>query len=476
MNDWMVPAEPVDVETIQHSGSLAPDWNANPIPFTTHRPSVVDDYRRYVYGSALMATVGWISSAATQAKFGVWYDEEKIERHPVLEMLRRPNSFYSGRSMFEAMTWDCAVTGNGYIVKVRESPEDRTHSLWWAPTGQVEVTWTSQFQYVSNYSWQGATIAPEDMIHFRWQLDRENPRMGWAPARALVNELRSDVNAAAYTETILNNLAMPGVVLMPRDSFMTPDQVRELRTNYEDYLSGSGRGRPFVTGQPMELHNLIMSPQQLELRDIHRRAEARIAAAYHVPAPVVGLEVGLEHSTYSNMDKAFEAAYEQCLMRLWKNFGETLTLHLLPEFHPSGMFGRRIDYDLSEVRALQPDMDLMHARSRQNWLAGLITREEGRVEMDYSAEPEDSDTDASQKVYAIPGSVTLTPEGEAPSNVVALEDGNGGSDEDDEAQEVNEEERDASQAPLDDYGEPVRSQPSNIASRLREDARNAALS
>jgi phage portal protein BeeE len=93
---------------------------------------------------------------------------------------------------------------------------------------------------------------------------------------------------------------------------------------------------------------------------LHRIPEERIAAVMGVPAIIAGLGAGLERSTYSNFREAREMFTEAKLVPMWRMDGSKLNTSLKPDFTSDEAV--YIDYDLSDVRALQEDMDKRYAR------------------------------------------------------------------------------------------------------------------
>ncbi|MBF6615051.1 MAG: phage portal protein, partial [Chloroflexi bacterium] len=97
--------------------------------------------------------------------------------------------------------------------------------------------------------------------------------------------------------------------------------------------------------------------------------EARISAAYGVPAIVAGLNIGLARSTYSNYEEARKAFAEQTLAPLWKSVASVIQNDLVP------LFGNDcyVDFDLNQVRALQTSSDRRDQFTVQAYAGGILT-------------------------------------------------------------------------------------------------------
>ncbi|MBF6614754.1 MAG: phage portal protein, partial [Chloroflexi bacterium] len=105
--------------------------------------------------------------------------------------------------------------------------------------------------------------------------------------------------------------------------------------------------------------------------------EARISAAYGVPAIVAGLNIGLARSTYSNYEEARKAFAEQTLAPLWKAVASVIQNDLVP------IFGNDcyVDFDLNQVRALQTSLDHRDQFTVLAYSGGILTLDQALVRM-----------------------------------------------------------------------------------------------
>jgi hypothetical protein len=133
------------------------------------------------------------------------------------------------------------------------------------------------------------------------------------------------------------------------------------------------------------LHALGFSPEQMDLKVLHRVPEERISAVLGVPAIVAGLGAGLDRSTYSNFREAREAFTEQKLLPLWRQLAAEITLQLVPDFTDDRLV--IADFDTGEIRALADDENEKATRLKTLVDAGILTKDEARAELGYDALP-----------------------------------------------------------------------------------------
>ena len=113
--------------------------------------------------------------------------------------------------------------------------------------------------------------------------------------------------------------------------------------------------------------------QYIEGRKLTRE---EVAAAYHVPPPMVGI---LDHATFSNITEQHKMLYQDCLAPMLCMIEEEIELQLLPDFEPApdrfylefnlrdkltGSFEERADSIMKSVGG--PTMTINEARALDN--------------------------------------------------------------------------------------------------------------
>lgn len=154
---------------------------------------------------------------------------------------------------------------------------------------------------------------------------------------------------------------------------MSPKDYAEL---WMAKLTGDRRGEPFVSEMPIKIQKPGFNPAELILDKISRIPESRISGALRIPAIVLGLEVGLEHATYSNYESALQAAYHHNVVPAWKVMGRTMNRQLMGDV--GGPANCRAGFDRSDVQALQDDESELSNRSAILYKSGVAKRSEAK--------------------------------------------------------------------------------------------------
>jgi HK97 family phage portal protein len=262
--------------------------------------------------SAVFACLSTICTAYTEAQPRVYRlprdggTPEVLPEHPLEVLLDEPNPALTGIELRWWTQWALKVDGNAYWHKARagDGTTGNVVALWPRSPGTIApITTKADRQrgvFVSFYRWEYETgkyqdIPPENVVHFRAGLDDYDLRLGCSALKRLLRQVSTDEEATAFTDALLKNYAVPGLVAQAQGDLdeATADAIKQkLSTKF-----GSGnQGNVAVLDNGMTLASFGFSPQQMDMKTLHRVPEERIAAVLGVPAIVAGLGAGLvEH-------------------------------------------------------------------------------------------------------------------------------------------------------------------------------------
>lgn len=351
-----------------------------------------------IKNSAAIASVRWLTRNLSEAPICVGKRDKNDlvfnTKSACYKLLKRPNDHYSTVMMLRAALADYVFTGNGYLIKLRDPRQPggingsgRVVSLWWVPSFMItplgdpndDTIFIKNYKYVVDSDERFYSV--DDVIHFRDGFDSNNPRVGMSRFQSLIREILSDNEAGNWTLALLKNMGVPGVVISPdKNVEIDADGAEKIKNDFSNNFTGVNRGRPMVTSAPVKVLNMAFDAKQMDLQSSRRLNEERITAVVGIPAVVVGLGAGLDHSTFANFSEAREAAYESCMIPILQDFADVLNLQLTPEFHSEDY---EIYFDISKVRVLQPDINALHTRVRGDLMSGMISLDEARKQCGY---------------------------------------------------------------------------------------------
>ena len=366
-------------------------------------PRTAIDYEREVgdgtKSDIVMAGVHWLMGAFPEAPVTLNRltsdgSPEPVLIHDFLALLKRPNPYYSGEQLWMGIEMSYTVDGNAYALIVRNNA-GRPAQLWWVPHWMMEPEWDREGnEFLTHYVYsppghRPIRIEPEEVLHFRFGFDPNNPRKGLSPLRTVMRELFTDAEAANWTASLLRNGAVPSIMVMPKENaniIQDDDNLRATKAHLSASFRGDRRGEPMAIGAPVDIEQFGYSPEQMDLASLRRIPETRAAAVLRLPPIVMGLLSGLEFATYANFREAERVAYRANLIPTYRNMAGTLHTQLLSRFEPNiDLF--EVQFDTSQIEALQENADERAARWRGLYVDGLAELGEARAEVGLTVDP-----------------------------------------------------------------------------------------
>lgn len=392
--------------------------------------------------NVLMSPVMWVMRAFTEAQLVaqvrrqdsgggiIW---ERSVDHAIETLVDKPNAFYDGDALWKGTALSYVINGNGYWRKIRNAFGEPIE-LWYIPHWLIRPVWPSDGSvFISHYEvttgiGEPLKLPPRDVVHFRFGIDPENPRLGLSPLQAILREVLTDDEASKFSQQILQNMGVPGLVISPEKGSNykpNPDEIKRLQAYFDQSHAGDRRGMALVLGGATNVAQFGFDPNKLMLPNLRDISEERVCAAIGVPAAVVGFGSGLQSTKVgATMRELVKLAWVQCVTPMQTSMGRQLTAQLLPDF-VSQTRRFRARFDTSEVSAFQEE-----AKAEAERVALLVR--EGILRVDRAQHVLGLEVDPSRAVY-LKSEVTPKPEEPKPNEP---EPTDGDDEEDDEKDDV----------------------------------------
>ncbi len=320
---------------------------------------------------------------------------EPVEDHPVIQLMAQPDPMIMGSLFWGWVIQDYKLFGNTYLRKIRSSTRGTVTALQFLPQDMVRPVGNGTnplTHYVYTTDGRSFDIPVSDIIHIRYGRDPSDIRIGRAPLTAVLREIATDNTASTTAYGLLANGAMPSLIVGPdakeTSVDMSMDDARQVKRQLHEDLTGDGSGGIVVMTGAYKMDRVSLTPSELALDSVRRVPEERICSALGINPMVLGLGSGLERSTYSNYERAQQAAWEDGMVPLLRTLADAITADLLPEY-PETQQGDFVMYDLETVRALADDLQAEALRAEKLYKAGIIDRAEAKRIAGLEAVPED---------------------------------------------------------------------------------------
>lgn len=309
-------------------------------------------------------------------------DEVELEYHPVLDLLRKPNPYYSGYALLQMTISDILTTGSGYWVMINNNG-GRLAELYWMDARYVAPDFPndgSEYMFGWKYTPAGTGAVEEyrqdQVVDFKRAFDPYNDRVGYTPLLATLRELALVNLNSTYTAAILKNVGVTNMVITPKnDTMILEDEARSLKQDLRNAIGLDSRGEPLVMTAPVDVTQIGTKAQDLMLQDVDANAVSRICAAIGLSPMVLGLpDAG---KTYANYREAQRAAWVNSIIPLHDLVAETLNTSLVRLFDPTGSLKIRFDY--ANVEAMSDDRKILAEEAKILYESGICTKNEARI-------------------------------------------------------------------------------------------------
>lgn len=285
----------------------------------------------------------------------------RLEDHPLLTLLQRPNPMQGGAELFEAIFGFFLIAGNSYLETV--GPENGLPlELWTLRPDRIRVVPGSQGIPISyRYAVGGKSVDfAVDPVTGRAQIlhiKSFHPLDDWygmSPLEAAAVSIDQHNDAARWNASLLQTGGRPSGALVYNPAHpdssdtMTEEQRQALKNEMEQYFSGAeNAGRPLVLEGGLDWKEMSLSPKDMDWlagKDVSAR---EIALAFNVPAQLIGINGSL---TFSNFEQARLSLFEDAVLPLLDHVKDEINNWLTPQFGDD----LSIEYDADKIDALAP--------------------------------------------------------------------------------------------------------------------------
>nr|PZN41034.1 MAG: phage portal protein [Pseudomonadota bacterium] len=287
------------------------------------------------------------------------------ERHPLLDLVRRPNPREDGGSFLESLFGHLLVAGNAYAEAVCVGGVPRELYVL-RPDRMRVVPGSDGWPAAYDYTVGGRTVrlareggCPVDpVLHLRL-FNPVDDHYGLSPMQAAAGAVDIHNAASAWNKALLDNAARPSGALVyrgPDGIGLTDAQFERLKSELEQQFQGhENAGRPLLLDGGLEWRPLSLSPKDMDFVEAKAAAAREIALAFGVPPMLLGLP---GDNTYANFAEANRSFWRQTVIPLAQRAAASFAHWLGPAF------GRDLHFeiDLDRIDALACEREALWRR------------------------------------------------------------------------------------------------------------------
>lgn len=284
----------------------------------------------------------------------------KIEEHPWLKLLERPQPLMGGAAFQHARTSFLLINGNCYTKKIgpvgkapRELYTFMPHMMTIQPGNPANPIaaywWARHTQFEEQHD-------PASVYHLKL-FNPLDPFYGLSPISAAALALDTDNEASKWNLSLIQNSARPPGAFVTEQTLDDPDYDK-LKGEVKQKMGPRAAGIPLVLDGGLKWTPFGFSPADMDWLSAKKGSRVEVCIVYGVPPELVGDN---EHKTYNSFPEARKAFYVETVLPfmdverdewnrfLGADFGEDLFL----------------DYDRDQIEAIQEDRTSVYMRAEQ---------------------------------------------------------------------------------------------------------------
>src|SRR5579885_2585682 len=343
----------------------------------------------FVRNAIVYRAVRLVAESVGALAFVLYEGDRELTRHPLIDLLARPNPRQDGASFLESIAAYLLLSGNAYVEAVslpgEEPPGARVRELYALRPDRMKVVpgpngWPQAYDYTVG----GATVrfeqsAPQPPILHLTLFNPVDDYYGLAPLEAAAVAVDTHNAAAAWNKALLDNSARPSGALVftgPDGLMLSNEQYDRLKGVIEDeYRGAANAGRPMLLEGGLDWKPMSLTPKDMDFMEAKHAAAREIALAFGVPPMLLAIP---GDNTYSNYQEASRVFWRQTVLPLGGRIASSLSQWLAPSFGA----GLALAVDADRIEALSADRAALWERVTK---APFLTVNEKRAAVGYGA-------------------------------------------------------------------------------------------
>ncbi len=347
----------------------------------------------YIKNVIANRAIEMVSTAAASIKLELYSINSKGVRkeelsHPILKILKKPNPVYAMGDFFQALYNYYQISGNVFIqaVGIKEAPPTELHLL--RPDRVAIIAGKGNipeaYRYITGNQTKDFAVdritGRSRILHIR-KFNPLNDWYGLSAVEAAAYSIDQHNQSGAWNQALLQNGARPsGALVVGGDANnggkLSADQYTRIKQQIEEQFSGyENAGRPILLEGGLDWKEMSISPRDMDFVQAKHSSSRDIALAFGVPPQLLGIP---GDNTYSNLQEARLALWEQTIVPLVQRTADSLNNWLIP------FFGNNLE--------LVPDTDsitVLAASNQSIWdrveKASFLSDKEKRAAVGYPA-------------------------------------------------------------------------------------------
>lgn len=296
---------------------------------------------------------------------------ERLDRHPVSVLLRRPNRYMTSYELREVMMGHLALRGNSYVAITRDAAGVPVALTPLHPDSvSILKREDGELYYRRNPSGGTGTMdyAFEDMLHVKGL--SPNGLKGYSPLDVARNLFGMAIAVQDYGARLFANDARPSGVL-EHPGQLDDESFQRVRESWYSAHGGDNQHSVAILEEGMSWREVGLSPEHAQFLESRKLSRSEIGGIFRVPAHLLN---DLERATYTNIEVQDLGFAKHTLIPWCVRIEQAIEQKLLTEQEADTVY---VEHDLKGI--LRGDTKSRYEAYTTLWDRGILNANEIRA-------------------------------------------------------------------------------------------------
>ncbi len=340
-----------------------------------------EGYKKNVVANRCISLIAKSAASVDWLLYETYEQNKILKTHPLLKLLNKPNPRFGGAEFFESMFSHKLISGNAYILVLRNGDESPAE-LYLLRPDRVEIV-PGSGSLPKGYIYESGDkkrYYPVDKLSGRCDilhLRNFNPLDDWyglSQIEAASYSIDLHNESSKWNQSFLQNGARPSGALIIENrasgNILSPHELESVREQLDAGFTGQKNvGRPLLLSGGLKWQEMSLSPKDMDFIEAKNSAARDIALAFGVPPQLLGIK---GDNTYNNMQEARLAFWEETIIPLIDKTIDAFNNWIVRDF--AGTI--ELSYNKNKISALSMKQDQLWDRLNK---ASFLTDEEKRT-------------------------------------------------------------------------------------------------
>lgn len=233
------------------------------------------------------------------------------------------------------------IGGNTYLEKVRSLEgnqpiglkvlDSRTMSIVYDKHGTIIAYIQGADEFFSSKSSKEDVVVfqPEDIIHWKLEIDPDNEAFGMSWLEAAIWEARIDLSAMVGNYRLQMNDSTPATQYILDDN-IGEEEEKAVVDKLRKYFKGpQNRGRSIAMKGIKEIKTVRLTPQELEMLSGRKFSTEKVCSASGVPKVLIGYTEGVN---YTNHEGQMQDFYDSTVTDYDLSYTQLINVDIIEDF------------------------------------------------------------------------------------------------------------------------------------------------